>query len=675
MKAKPAPMTIPYHLRSHAKAAGNSESMLAQSAAMNIAGNVLDDLAHTLSQDVNGEILDDLASAPSQENDRESLDHRALTPSPFISAGSPDLFRTPPLRTLSPFNYEPFDNAVPDEGTGEVINLTSSPLSDLSLPLPSFSSLSPNRLPLRTIDEDKVTDFNNLTHSNSPNLLPLHAEDDDVNDDYTHHSTSPDGSNQGNDIASPTLSEIRTAEAICQLKNDQSYVEPMRSTSHGPKRNSWLLEQSYGVQTRQPTPHPGLAQSINLANPNYGTYSFYGNSSQAFPWSAEAFEKHFPRPGFQIQPVIQSYETHNQHGSQYLQSHPIVQSPAAYQYSSLLASLQTQPMIQTYEDQSQYGFQYGQPRYGRPQYVDPRTLDLFEAQQDSILQDTAAAHHPQANTSRKRKSSNEKDIPTKRKSSDETNTPIKRQKRPYDPPYDLPPAPISENELQEMASRVFRTDPWNWSVRDVYFALTNTRSHDLYNNNITLPHPHLGLILSKLMIDGPKLLVNLTQPFLVRLGITRPDYVAATVSLLDKIRARSQIYQNDRHHSLHHISIASLGTLALQFAESELAIQNSIRQDIASNPLKIGENRRYHFVFGCFLASEGQHLRSRTVAECLWMEPRRESMVSQESDQQQQRHQHRDSMFSVSTFEHQQRDEQRRTSVSIVRRPSNGRGG
>ncbi|KAK0510881.1 hypothetical protein JMJ35_006433 [Cladonia borealis] len=701
MKAKSAPITIPYHLRPRPKAAGNSEPMLAQSATMDMNGNHLDNSSHTPSQDIDGESLDHLALTPSPDIKGKSLDH--LTSSPNVNEKSLDPFRTPPLRNLSPDNYEPFDNAVLDEGTRKVIDLTSSPLSDFSYILPTFSSFSPNRsplrtidedrvvdfnnltqstspplLPLRTIDEDRVTDFNNLTHSNSPNLLPLCAEDNDIKDIDNHHPTSPDGSNLENDLASPTPSEIRTAEAICQLKNHQSYVEPMNSTSHGPQRNPWPAEHSYGLQTRQPTPHPVLAQSIDFANPaagNYGIYSFYGNSSQAFPWSAEAFEKRFPRPGFQIRPVTQSYEAHNQHGSQYLQPQPIVQSHAAYQYSSPLAGLQTPPIIQTYEDQNQYGFQYGQPQYGRPQYVQPRTLELFEAQQDSISQDTAAAHHPQANTSRKRKCSNERDTLTKRKSSDETDTPSKRRRGQFAPPHHHPPATISEDELQRLSIHLFHTDPWGWSVSDVYFSLTNTRSHDLlYNNNNTLPHPHLGLILSKLMIDGPKLLMSLTQPFLVGLGITRPDHLAATVSLLDKIRARSPTYQHYRHHPFNLIPMTSLQALGPQSTESKAAIHESIRRDIASKPLKDGEIRRYHFVFGCYFASEGQHLRFNDVDECLGMEPRRESMVSQESDQQQQRHQHRDSMFSVSSFEHHQRDEQHRTSVSFVRGPSHGGG-
>ena len=624
MKAKPAPITIPYRLRSHAKAAGNSEPMLAQSAVMD---------------------LDGKSRTPSPDIDGESLDHLALTPSPNIDEKSLDPFRTPSLQsfTLSPDNYEPFENAVLDEVTGPQIDPRSSPLSEVPLSLPSFSSLSPNPLPLSTIDEDMVAGFNNLTpsisnfsnlmYSSSPNLLPLYAEDDDIDVDYNDYPISSDGSNLENDLAGPTLSEIHTAEAIYQLKNYQSYVESMNSTSYGPKRNSWAAEQSYGRQTRQPTPHSVLARSINFANPaadNYGTYSFYGKSSQAFPWSAETYD----------------------------------------QYRVPLASLQTQSIIQSYEDQSQYGSQYGQPQYSQPQYVQPPTLGFFEPQQNSDSQDAAAAHqNSMTNSSRKRKSSDVTDTPTKRR----------RRTGQYAVFHDHPPATISDGELKGRAVHLFNIDPWLWSVCDVYFSLTNIRSHDLLDNtnNNALPHPHLGLILRKLVIDGPKLLINFTQPFLLGLGITRADHLTATMSLLDKIRARSPTYQHHRHRSLNPIPMASLDTLAPQSADSKHAVLDSMRQDIGSKPLKNGEIRKYHFVFGCFLASrsgaEGQYtLGFNTVGQCLGMEQRRESMISQVSDQQRQRDQHRDPMFSVLCSEHQQRDKHHRTSVSFVRGPSNG---
>ena len=64
MKAKPAPITIPYRLRLHAKAAGNSEPMLAQSAAMDINENLLDNSSRTPSpgisaaMEIDGNLLD-----------------------------------------------------------------------------------------------------------------------------------------------------------------------------------------------------------------------------------------------------------------------------------------------------------------------------------------------------------------------------------------------------------------------------------------------------------------------------------------------------------------------------------------------------------------------------------------------------------------------------------------
>ena len=142
--------------------------------------------------------------------------------------------------------------------------------------------------------------------------------------------------------------------------------------------------------------------------------------------------------------------------------------------------------------------------------------------------------------------------------------------------------------------------------------------------------------------------------------------------------------------------MASVDTLAPQSAESKHAVLESMRQDIGSKPLKMGELRKYHFVFGCFYASlsgaEGQYtLEFNTVQQCLGMEQytlgfdavqqclgieqRRESMVLQESDQQQQRDQHWDPMVLVSPSEHQQRDKHHRTSVSFVRGPCSGRRG
>ena len=649
-------MTIPYRLRSRTKAAGNSKSMFAHSAEIDIDGEPLDP-SRTLSPDINGESLDPFRS-PSPDINEEPLDDSFRTSSPGIDG-------------------EPLDNAFQmlKEVTDAPVELRSSPLSEVSLSLPSFSSLSPNPLPLRTIDENTVADFNDhFTSSNSPNPFPLHTDDDDT--DYNDHPTSSDsGSNLENmdDVAGPSLTELHTAEAICQLKTHQSFVEPMNSTFYGPKRNSWAAEKNYGhhtlqQQTRQPTPIPVLLQSTSFLNPsadNYGTFSFYSNSSQAFPWSAEAFENYFPRAGLQTQPIVQTYDAHDQ-------------------YRSPRDGPQTHPIVQNYKAQNQYGLsQYGQPQYDRPQYgqaqlversqqtIFPHTLGPFLPQRNSITQDAAAAaqQHPvntgnitQGNGSRKRKSTN---------GADETNTNPKRRRRTgHYVPYsanDNPSAAISDDELKRRAVHIFNTDPWLWSVSDVYFSLTNVRSYDLLQND-TLPllHPHLGLILSKFVIDGPTILINLTQSFLLSLGITRADHLAATTSLLDKIRDRSPTYQQhlQRQHTLNPIQMASLQTLAPQSPESRHTVLNSMHQDIAAKPLRNGENRKYHFVFGCFLASQtganGQYTLSfNTVAQCLGTEQRRESVFLQGSDQ------HRDSIFSQASDQHH------RTSVSFFRKRSN----
>lgn len=405
------------------------------------------------------------------------------------------------------------------------------------------------------------------------------------------------------DLAAPSLAELDTAEAICQLKTHQSSVEPpMNGISYGPKRNSFAAEQNYGQhtlqqQTSQLTPHtisPALLYSTNLPNPsadNYGTFNFYGNSSQAFPWSAKAFENHFPQARLQTQPIAHPHEARDQY---------------------LL---------------SQYGQpQYGRPQYGHAQHVEhsphtnfPHILGPFQSQRNHISQDAAAAAQQHSIKTRNLTQANGSRKDLKRKYSDgadETNTNTKRRRRigPHapssanDPLNDNPPAPVSDDELERRAVHVFNTDPWLWSVSDVYFALTNVRSYDLrqldnpdlddlHLGNLTPPHPHIGLILIKFIIDGPKLLVNVTQPWLMGLGITRADHLAATRFVLDKIRLRSPTYQHHQKHILNPIPMLSTQTAGPQSPESRQAVLDSIRQQIATKPLKDGETRNYHLVF------------------------------------------------------------------------------
>ena len=224
---------------------------------------------------------------------------------------------------------------------------------------------------------------------------------------------------------------------------------------------------------------------------------------------------------------------------------------------------------------------------------------------------------------------------------DETNTNTKRRRRigPHapssanDPLNDNPPAPVSDDELERRAVHVFNTDPWLWSVSDVYFALTNVRSYDLrqldnpdlddlHLGNLTPPHPHIGLILIKFIIDGPKLLVNVTQPWLMGLGITRADHLAATRFVLDKIRLRSPTYQHHQKHILNPIPMLSTQTAGPQSPESRQAVLDSIRQQIATKPLKDGETRNYHLVFGWFVAvvtgPNGQSIFSSTLSLSVW---------------------------------------------------------
>lgn len=733
MKAKSVPITIPYRLRSRAKEAGNSEPMLAHSNAIDI-DRESDGQPRTPSHDSNKENLNDPSRTPSPDIDEESLDP-FRTPSPDINSEPLD----DPFRTPSPdIDGEPLDKIAQElqEIIDAPVELRSSPLSEVSLSLPSFSSLSPHPMPLRAIDENEVVDFNDhLISSSSPNLFPLPTDDDDT--DYNDHPTSSgsnlgdmddleymddleqiddleqmDGLEQMDDLASLSLAELHTAEAICQLKSHRSYVEPMNSIFYGPKRNSWAVEKSHGHHTlqptRQPTPIPGLHQSTNLQIPsaeNYGTFSFYGNSSQAFPWSAEAFEKYFPRAGLQIQtqPIVQPYGNSSQafpwsaeaySPRAHTQTLPIVQTYEAQNQYGSRAGLHTQPIVQTYEAQNQYRQpQDSRLQYVQPQHVEhsqqtifPRILGPFSPQRNSISQDAAATAQQQSTNTTQVKGSR------KRKFSDETTSTTKRRRRrtnhyiPNDLLTNNRPAPISDDALKRRAIHLFKTDPWLWSVTDVYFSLTNILSYDLHHHPTLLPHPHLGLILSKFVIDGPKLLINLTRPFLLSLGITRADHLAATLSLLEKIRDRSRTYQHHHRHQEQHqflnpIPMASLQTLAPQSAESQNTVLSSIHQDISSSPLQNGENRKYHFVFGCFLASQTgtgagadrkYTLSFNTVAQCLGAEQqqRRESVVSsQEGFDQQLRDLLRDSMSSQGF--HQQ---QHRTSVSFVRSGSGRRG-
>lgn len=156
--------SIPYRLRSQSKAAGNSEPILTHSAAI----------------DIDGEPLDNPARNPSPDNDEEPLDDPFRTP-------SPDINKEPlgdPFRTPSPDNdAEPLDNVsrMVEEVADLLAELRSSPLSEVSLDLPSFSSLSPNPLPLETKVEDTIAEYNDhLTPSSSPNPFPLRTEDDNT---------------------------------------------------------------------------------------------------------------------------------------------------------------------------------------------------------------------------------------------------------------------------------------------------------------------------------------------------------------------------------------------------------------------------------------------------------------------------------------------------------------
>ena len=140
------PMTTPYHLRSRTKAAGNSEPMLAHSAAIAIDGEP-GDPSGTLSPYIDEESLDDPFRTPSPDLNEEPLDHPFRTPYPDIDG-------------------EPSDN-IPQmlaEVTDLPFELRSSPLSEVSLSLPSFSSLSPNRLPLRTIGVAGVILLDGMMH-------------------------------------------------------------------------------------------------------------------------------------------------------------------------------------------------------------------------------------------------------------------------------------------------------------------------------------------------------------------------------------------------------------------------------------------------------------------------------------------------------------------------------
>lgn len=147
--------SISYRLRSQSKAAGNSEPILTHSAAI----------------DIDGESLGNPSRTPSPEIDEEPLNNPFRIPSPNIDEEPlGDAFRTP-----SPHNDgEPLDivSRMLEEVTDPLIELRSSPLSEVSLDLPSFSSLSPNPLPLDIKVEDTIAEYNDhLTPSSSPTLF------------------------------------------------------------------------------------------------------------------------------------------------------------------------------------------------------------------------------------------------------------------------------------------------------------------------------------------------------------------------------------------------------------------------------------------------------------------------------------------------------------------------
>ena len=578
--------------RASTRAAGNSEPMLDHSAAML-------NPSHTPSRDINEGLHND-EELPENAFQEPTLDHSAAIRNASHGVTDEELLGNP-YETLKDVNPPPVEPK------------PTSPFSDLPLTLPSSSSHSPKTVPLPTEDDAMdIDDSDRLTPSDS--------------------ASNPD-------LATPSPAGRRAAETLFHLRTQQSSVKPpMNGLPYDPNRNPVAVEWNDGHPSwQQQTGHlypnlrsPILFQSTNFPNP------FAGNSSQASQVGASAFgsnQQHSPY--FPRAPIVQSYEPQNQ-----------------YRYGPI---------------------QYGQPHYGYPQYgqaqpvehswssIFPGSLGSFRSPLDTIAEDNAAAAYfentalagttqqhflntgdlTQANGSRKN---------LKRKDSDavdETNTNTRRRRRTdsyvpssaHDRPSDSRLAPLSDSELERHARQVYESDPWWWTVADVYFSLTNVHSYYLQSNeDLSLPNPHLGLIVRKYKINGSKLLVNLTPADLQGLGITQEDHLTSTVRVIEQMRARSPIYQG--HSAVYQDPVPLLlnGSLGPQSRESRDKVVSDIRQHVKDNPLRKGEKRRYHFTFGCYMATligsptGCYNIFTQPVSQCL--DERRNSSSSQSSDQQ-----------------------------------------
>ncbi len=202
----------------------------------------------------------------------------------------------------------------------------------------------------------------------------------------------------------------------------------------------------------------------------------------------------------------------------------------------------------------------------------------------------------------------------------------------------------SNPELQQLLSQ----DPWTWDPHQVFVLLSNIfNSPDFpQRRSSAILETHLGIIAQRYKPTGPQILVHLTQATLTTFQITLPKHQRNIIWLIDRLRTQSPSYKQytltqppsyqttpSNNATLAHPSTKDLAapTLINPFspfpphsltATLLIRLKRQIHEHVTIHPLRKDEKRQYHFVSGCFLASqrgEGGNFELvwRSIEECL----------------------------------------------------------
>jgi len=202
----------------------------------------------------------------------------------------------------------------------------------------------------------------------------------------------------------------------------------------------------------------------------------------------------------------------------------------------------------------------------------------------------------------------------------------------------------SNPELQQLLSQ----DPWTWDPHQVFVLLSNIfNSPDFpQRRSSAILETHLGIIAQRYKPTGPQILVHLIKATLTTFQITLPKHQRNIMWLINRLRTQSPSYKQytltqppsyqttlSNNATLAHPSTKDLAapTLINPFspfpphsltATLLIRLKRQIHEHVTIHPLRKDEKRQYHFVSGCFLASqrgEGGNFELvwRSVEECL----------------------------------------------------------